>query len=223
MLWRNERDKPAGRQTHEWLDAFAIKAAATLDRLRRRRAHWKASRSGSGTSRSAVRSPIWIFASPISRGAMGRPRLAAWQATFAARPVGQGDGDRRWLSAAHPRNGPLTHIRVLDLGASWRRPGRRRFSPTSAPTSSVIERPGAGDDTRAWGPPFLRDRDGNADRRERLFLRSIAASDLSPSTSQTVEGQATDPRDGAAMRCRDREFQGRRAGEVRSRCGRCAG
>ena len=31
-----------------------------------------------------------------------------------------------------------------------------------------IERPGAGDDTRKWGPPYVQGTDG-ADRRERLL------------------------------------------------------
>ena len=38
-------------------------------------------------------------------------------------------------------------------------PGRSAVnsSPTSAPTSIKLERPGAGDDTRGWGPPYLGD------------------------------------------------------------------
>ena len=30
ILWRNERDKPAGQQTQAWLDAFAVKTASAL-------------------------------------------------------------------------------------------------------------------------------------------------------------------------------------------------
>lgn len=33
-----------------------------------------------------------------------------------------------------------------------------------------VERPGAGDDTRAWGPPFLRDQAGNETRESAYFL-----------------------------------------------------
>jgi formyl-CoA transferase len=33
-----------------------------------------------------------------------------------------------------------------------------------------IERPGTGDDTRAWGPPFLKDRDGNETREAAYYL-----------------------------------------------------
>mgnify|MGYP003341603157 CR=1 FL=1 len=33
-----------------------------------------------------------------------------------------------------------------------------------------IERPGAGDDTRAWGPPFLKDKDGNETRESAYYL-----------------------------------------------------
>jgi crotonobetainyl-CoA:carnitine CoA-transferase CaiB-like acyl-CoA transferase len=33
-----------------------------------------------------------------------------------------------------------------------------------------VERPGAGDDTRAWGPPFLKDKEGNPTRDSGYFL-----------------------------------------------------
>ena len=33
-----------------------------------------------------------------------------------------------------------------------------------------IERPGVGDDTRSWGPPYLKDRDGNDTRESAYFL-----------------------------------------------------
>src|SRR5437762_2277634 len=95
VLWRNEREKPAGRQTHDWLDAFAIKAAP-------------------------------------------------------------------WATQV-----------LADLGADVIK----------------IERPGAGDDTRAWGPPFLKGREGNATAESGYFLsvnrgkRSVAV-DIA-----TVEGQ----------------------------------
>ena len=62
-------------------------------------------------------------------------------------PVDQNTGDTNSDKA-------LSNIRVLDLSrilagpwcAKPRRPGRRGHQ---------VERPGAGDDTRAWGPPWL--------------------------------------------------------------------
>jgi len=33
-----------------------------------------------------------------------------------------------------------------------------------------VERPGSGDDTRSWGPPFLKDKDGKETREAAYFL-----------------------------------------------------
>ena len=91
--------------------------------------------------------------------------------------------------AAHPRNGPLTHIRVLDLGRIMAAPWATQILADLGADVIKIERPGAGDDTRAWGPPFLKDRDGNATAESGYFLsvnrgkRSVAV-DIA-----TVEGQ----------------------------------
>ena len=91
--------------------------------------------------------------------------------------------------AAHPRNGPLTHIRVLDLGRIMAAPWATQILADLGADVIKIERPGAGDDTRAWGPPFLNDRDGNATGESGYFLsvnrgkRSVAV-DIA-----TVEGQ----------------------------------
>ena len=35
ILWRNERDKPADKQTASWLDSFRLKTHATLDHFER--------------------------------------------------------------------------------------------------------------------------------------------------------------------------------------------
>jgi crotonobetainyl-CoA:carnitine CoA-transferase CaiB-like acyl-CoA transferase len=91
--------------------------------------------------------------------------------------------------AAHPRNGPLTHIRVLDLGRIMAAPWATQILADLGADVIKIERPGAGDDTRAWGPPFLKDRAGNATGESGYFLsvnrgkRSVAV-DIA-----TVEGQ----------------------------------
>ena len=90
---------------------------------------------------------------------------------------------------AHPRTGPLTHIRVLDLGRIMAAPWATQILADLGADVIKIERPGAGDDTRAWGPPFLEDREGNATAESGYFLsvnrgkRSVAV-DIA-----TVEGQ----------------------------------
>ncbi|MEH2558896.1 glutathione S-transferase [Bradyrhizobium algeriense] len=86
VLWRNERDKPAGRQTHEWLDAFAVKAAATLDRLEAEAAALESEPFGIGHIAVGCALSYLDFRFADLAWREGRPRLAAWQATFAARP-----------------------------------------------------------------------------------------------------------------------------------------
>lgn len=56
--------------------------------------------------------------------------------------------------------GALSHIRVLDLSRILAGPWAGQILADFGADVIKIERPGAGDDTRNWGPPFLKDRDG---------------------------------------------------------------
>ena len=61
--------------------------------------------------------------------------------------------------------GALHGVKVLDLSRVLAGPWAGRCWPTSAPTSSRWNGPAAGDDTRAWGPPwFGRTRGGGRSR-----------------------------------------------------------
>ena len=51
--------------------------------------------------------------------------------------------------------GPLAHLTVLDLSRVLAGPWCTQLLADLGATVIKIERPGAGDDTRAWGPPFL--------------------------------------------------------------------
>jgi crotonobetainyl-CoA:carnitine CoA-transferase CaiB-like acyl-CoA transferase len=66
--------------------------------------------------------------------------------------------------------GPLSHIRVLDLGRIMAAPWATQLLADLGAEVIKVERPGAGDDTRSWGPPFLTDRDGKPTREAGYYL-----------------------------------------------------
>ena len=65
---------------------------------------------------------------------------------------------------------PLDHLRVLDMSRILAGPWcGQTFADLGAEVIKV-ERPGTGDDTRSWGPPFMTDKDGRETDEAAYFL-----------------------------------------------------
>ena len=66
--------------------------------------------------------------------------------------------------------GPLSHIRVLDLSRIMAGPWAGQILADMGADVIKVERLGEGDDTRRWGPPWLKDRDGRNTKEAGYYL-----------------------------------------------------
>ena len=117
---------------------------------------------------------------------------------------------------------PLSHIRVLDLTRVLAGPWATQNLADLGAEVIKIERPKSGDDTRSWGPPWLKGKDGS-DTREAAYYLSVnrgkksVTVDLSQPAGQRL---VREPR--GQERRPDRELQGRRPRPLRPRLRRRA-
>jgi crotonobetainyl-CoA:carnitine CoA-transferase CaiB-like acyl-CoA transferase len=86
--------------------------------------------------------------------------------------------------------GPLSHIRVLDLSRVLAGPWAGQNLADLGAEVIKIERPGVGDDSRAFGPPWVKDRNGK-DTRDSAYFTSANRGKKSVTVNiAAAEGQA---------------------------------
>ena len=85
---------------------------------------------------------------------------------------------------------PLTDIRILDLSRILAGPWCSQIFADLGAEVIKIERPGKGDDTRGWGPPFIRDRDGRETADAAYFQCANRAKKSVTVDIAKAEGQA---------------------------------
>ncbi|MEL7429190.1 MAG: CaiB/BaiF CoA-transferase family protein [Pseudomonadota bacterium] len=91
---------------------------------------------------------------------------------------------------AAKQSGPLSGLKILDLSRILAGPTCTQLFGDLGAEVIKIERPGKGDDTRFWGPPFLKDKDGN-DTTESAYYLSANRNKNSVAVDLTKpEGQA---------------------------------
>lgn len=88
--------------------------------------------------------------------------------------------------------GPLGHLTVLDLSRVLAGPWCTQLLADLGATVIKVERPGTGDDTRAWGPPYLKDAQGRDTTEAAYYLacnrgkRSVAIDFTTPDGRRLV-------------------------------------
>ncbi|MFK3740867.1 CaiB/BaiF CoA transferase family protein [Massilia sp. TN1-12] len=87
-------------------------------------------------------------------------------------------------------SGTLSHLRVLDLTRVLAGPWACQMLADLGAEVIKIERPGSGDDTRAWGPPYLKDEEGRDTRESAYFLSTNRGKKSVTLDIATPEGQA---------------------------------
>ena len=96
------------------------------------------------------------------------------------------------MASTPTRTGPLAGLKVLDLTRILAGPSATQLLGDMGADVVKVERPGQGDDTRAWGPPFVMDADGNPTSESGYYLsanrnkRSLAIDITAPEGIATL-------------------------------------
>jgi len=85
----------------------------------------------------------------------------------------------------------LSHLRVLDLSRVLAGPWATQQLADMGAEVLKIEKPDGGDDTRGWGPPFLKDSEGNYTREAAYYLCTNRGKRSLCVDMATPQGQAT--------------------------------
>jgi formyl-CoA transferase len=92
--------------------------------------------------------------------------------------------------------GALAGVRVLDLSRILAGPWSGQIFADLGAEVIKVERPGHGDDTRGWGPPFLKDKTGKETREAAYFLstnrgkKSVTLDIAKPAGQEIARGLA---------------------------------
>ncbi|MCD8503753.1 MAG: CoA transferase [Burkholderiaceae bacterium] len=98
---------------------------------------------------------------------------------------------------SNSRRAPLDGVRVLDLSRVLAGPFCSQTLADLGADVIKVERPGTGDDTRAWGPPYLKDAQGNDTSESAYYIstnrnkRSIAVDLATPEGAAIVRKLAS--------------------------------
>jgi crotonobetainyl-CoA:carnitine CoA-transferase CaiB-like acyl-CoA transferase len=87
--------------------------------------------------------------------------------------------------------GPLKHIRVLDLSRIMAGPWAGQILADLGADVIKVERAGVGDDTRRWGPPYLKDKEGQQTGESGYYLSVNRGKKSVEVDLSSAQGQAT--------------------------------
>jgi crotonobetainyl-CoA:carnitine CoA-transferase CaiB-like acyl-CoA transferase len=100
------------------------------------------------------------------------------------------------MSQHHPMVGALAGLRVVDLSRILAGPTATQALADFGAEVIKIEKPGVGDDTRGWGPPFVKDQSGEETRESAYYMssnrgkKSVAVNLADPQGQQIIRDLA---------------------------------